>query len=141
MGNPVEFYTDSEGNKVVVGDDVEFEGRDYRVTYISWNYVNLSGSDHLHLSFTRGVPKRKEPNRGKSVMKFTVKPKQPEPREPVALITANGNLLFKPKEEGGASLMLRGDGTTAWGIHSWVTCSAFKSVQLIYPGDSVTIHL
>lgn len=78
MGEKIEEYRDNSGNTVRDDDTVVYDGREYRVAYISHFYVNLDGGrgNWLHLPFRVGVPERKISNA----------PKAPQP-SPVRTVT------------------------------------------------------
>ena len=62
MGAKIDQYIDDHGNVVMDGDKVLYNGKEYEVIYISYEYVNLSENGGLHLPFCNGVPSRKIAN-------------------------------------------------------------------------------
>lgn len=75
MGEKLEEYLDNAGNTVRDDDTVVYDGREYRVAYISHLYVNLDGGRHnwLHLPFHVGVPERKVANAPKTAQPSPVR--------------------------------------------------------------------
>lgn len=73
MGEKLEEYMDYAGNTVRDDDIVVYEGREYRVAYISHLYVNLDGGrgNWRHLPFHVGVPERKISNAPSQVRTVT----------------------------------------------------------------------
>lgn len=72
MGDKVEFYRDEFGNVVRDNDTVIYKGKEYRVIYISYNYVNLTGNGGLHLYFSVGVPYLKGGDNNSPVKETTI---------------------------------------------------------------------
>ena len=69
MGAKVESYEDDFGNVVRDDDIVIYKDREYKVIYISYLYVNLTGNGGLHLPFAVGKPHLKSGKKEKTMLK------------------------------------------------------------------------